>query len=114
MRFCGRIMRLDVDYKAHQFELAREIYEREAPKIVYWESERVIDMVMGYLVQWESDGLRTPELVEWLARFREDKKAAAKNYWKAVRDGIRAAFKDGPDAIPDSFTPGQQGKLPKA
>ncbi len=25
---------LDVDYKEHQFELAREIYEREAPKIV--------------------------------------------------------------------------------
>jgi glyceraldehyde-3-phosphate dehydrogenase (ferredoxin) len=102
---------MNVDYKAHQFQLAREIYEREAPKIVYWESERVIDLVMGYLVQWEADGLATPELVDWLARFRADKKAAAKAYWKAVRDGIRAAFKDGPELIPDSFTPGQQGKL---
>jgi glyceraldehyde-3-phosphate dehydrogenase (ferredoxin) len=99
---------MDVNYKAHQFELAREIYEREAPKIEYWESERVVDMVMGYLVQWESDGLRTPELVEWLNRFREDKQAAAKAYWKAVHNGIRSAFHDGPDAIPDSFTPGQQ------
>jgi glyceraldehyde-3-phosphate dehydrogenase (ferredoxin) len=102
---------LDVDYKAHQFQLSREIYEREAPKIVYWESERVLDMVMGYLVQWEADGLKTPELVDWLKRFRADKPAAAKAYWKAVRDGIRAAFKDGAGLIPDSFTPGQQGKL---
>jgi glyceraldehyde-3-phosphate dehydrogenase (ferredoxin) len=101
---------LEANYKAHQFGLAREIYEREAPKIVTWESERVADMVMGYLEQWESDGLRTPELMEWLGRFREDKKAAAKDYWTAVYNGIRSAFRDGPDAIPDSFTPGQQKK----
>jgi glyceraldehyde-3-phosphate dehydrogenase (ferredoxin) len=100
----------DVDYKAHQFELAREIYEREAPKIIYWESERVMDMIMGYLVQWESDGLRSPELLEWLARFHEDKQAAVKAYWRGIYNGIRSAFKDGPDAIPDSFTPGQQKK----
>jgi glyceraldehyde-3-phosphate dehydrogenase (ferredoxin) len=99
---------MDVNYKDHQFELAREIYEREAPKRGYWESERVVDMVMGYLVQWESDGLRTPELMEWLERFREDKYTAAKAYWKEIQAGIRSAFDAGPDAIPDSFTPGQQ------
>ncbi len=104
---------LKVDYKAHQFNLSKEIYEREAPKITYWESERVVDMVMGYLVQWEADGLSSPELVMWLARFREDKKTAAREYWQAVRTGIRAAFADGPQAIPDSFTPGQQAKLAK-
>ncbi|HSL42745.1 MAG TPA: aldehyde ferredoxin oxidoreductase C-terminal domain-containing protein [Anaerolineales bacterium] len=103
---------LDVNYKEHQFQLAREIYEREAPKIVFWESERVMDMVMGYLVQWESDGLRTPELMEWLSRFCEDKKAAVKEYWNAIYKGIRSAFNEGPDAIPDSFTPGQQKKQP--
>jgi glyceraldehyde-3-phosphate dehydrogenase (ferredoxin) len=101
---------LDANYKAHQFQLAREIYEREYPKIVYWESVRVIDMVMGYLVQWESDGLRTPDLLEWLRRFREDKFAAAKDYWNAMHSGIRSAFHAGADAIPDSFTPGQQKK----
>jgi glyceraldehyde-3-phosphate dehydrogenase (ferredoxin) len=99
---------MDVNYKAHQFQLAREIYEREAPKIDYWESERVVDMVMGYLIQWESDGLQTPELVDWLRRFRENKQAAAKDYWKAISMGIQSAFHDGPNAIPDSFTPGQQ------
>ncbi|HEX2990703.1 MAG TPA: aldehyde ferredoxin oxidoreductase N-terminal domain-containing protein [Anaerolineales bacterium] len=99
---------LDADYKAHQFQLAREIFEREAPKIGYWESERVIDMVLGYLQQWESDGLRTPELMDWLKRFHEDKHGAAKAYWQAVFDGIRSAFRAGPQAIPDSPTPGQQ------
>jgi len=104
---------LSVDYKAHQFNLSREIYEREAPKIIFWESERVMDMVMGYLVQWEADGLRDPELMRWLARFREDKKAAALEYWQAIRAGIKEAFAAGAGAIPDSFTPGQQGKLAK-
>jgi glyceraldehyde-3-phosphate dehydrogenase (ferredoxin) len=99
---------LDADYKAYQFQLAREIFEREAPKIGYWESERVIDMVMGYLQQWESDGLRTPELMDWLKRFHEDRHGAAKAYWQAVFDGIRSAFRAGPQAIPDSPTPGQQ------
>jgi len=102
---------LDVDYKAHQFKLSKEIYERETTKIIYWESERVIDMVMGYLVQWETDGLKTPELINWLARFREDKFAAAQEYWHAMRSGIKAGFAGGADAIPNNLTPGQQGKL---
>jgi len=104
---------LKVDYKAHQFLLAREIYEREAPKAVYWESERVIDLVMGFLEQWEADGLRTPELVDWLKRFREDKHTAAQAYWTELRDGIQNAFNAGPEMIPDNYSPGQQGKLAK-
>ena len=48
--------------------------------------------------------------MEWLERFREDKKVAVKAYWNAIYGGIHSAFKDGPDAIPDSFTPGQQKK----
>lgn len=101
----------DVDYKEHQFRLAREIYEREAPKIVFWESGRVMDMVMGYLVQWESDGLSSPELMEWLGRFRADRTTALREYWNAVRNGINSAFKDGAGAIPDVLTPGQQKRL---
>ncbi len=46
--------------------------------------------------------------MEWLGRFREDKHTAVKAYWNAVYNGIKSAFKDGPDAIPDNFTPGQQ------
>ncbi|RPH62860.1 MAG: aldehyde ferredoxin oxidoreductase [Chloroflexi bacterium] len=104
---------LKVNYKAHQFSLSRAIFEREAPKIVFWESERVIDLVMGFLELWEQIGLKDPELVAWLARFRENKPEAAKAFWEAIRAGTRAAFEAGPEAVPDNFTPGQQGKLPK-
>ena len=71
-------------------------------------------MVMGYLEQWESDGLARPP--NWSSGWHVSariKQSAAKAYWTAVREGIHAAFNDGADAIPDSFTPGQQGKLSK-
>jgi glyceraldehyde-3-phosphate dehydrogenase (ferredoxin) len=102
---------LQDDYKAHQYQLARQIFKRESPKAVYWESERVIDLMLGYLEQWERDGLKQPELLDWLARFRADKHAAARDYWDALRGGIQEAFAAGPQAIPDYPTPGQQGKL---
>ena len=97
---------MTVNYKPHQFQLACEIFEREAPEIAYWESERPIDMVVGCLEQWESDGLRPPELMDWLRRFREDKRAATKGYWNAIHDDIRSAFRDGADPIPGCLMPG--------
>lgn len=99
---------LKVDYKAHQYELARDIHHREGPKAAPWESERVIDLIFGYLEQWERDGLKDAALDEWLARFRSDKFAAAQAYWREVRRGIEAGFAAGAGAIPDQFTPGQQ------
>jgi hypothetical protein len=69
-----------------------------------------MDMVMGYLVQWESDGLRSPELMDWLGRFRDDKDTTVKAYWQAIYNGIKSAFMDGARAIPDVLTPGQQKK----
>jgi len=102
---------LDVDYKAHQFALARAIYEREAPKAVPWPSERVADLIMGFLEQWERDGLQDADHAAWLARFREDKLGAARDFWSEIRRGIDAAFAAGPEAIPDMLTPGQAGTL---
>ncbi len=64
---------------------------------------------MGFLEQWAADGLRDPDLLRWLERFRADKFAAARDYWQAVREGIHAAFQAGAGAIPDNFTPGQKG-----
>ena len=105
---------LDVDYKAHQFKVALGIYEREGGKAVPWTSARVADLVLGYLEQWESDGLQEPALHDWLARFREDKKAAARAYWDEIRRGMADAFAAGPDAIPDMATPGQMGTIKPA
>ena len=52
---------LEVDYKAHQFQLARAIHEREGFKSMPWESERVYDLILGFLEQWERHGLADPE-----------------------------------------------------
>lgn len=104
---------LKIDYKAHQFNLSKEIFVREGPKAVPWESERVIDLIFGYLEQWERDGLKNPALDEWLARFRADKFAAAKAYWREVRRGIEAAFAEGAAAIPAQLTPAQQANNKK-
>jgi len=99
---------LDLSYKDHQFELARAIFERESPKSLPWESERVIDLVAGFLEQWEQDGLASPELSHWLERFRADKHAAALAFWQEIRRGTAEAFAAGPGAVPDLYSPGQR------
>ncbi len=102
---------LDLDYKAHQFALAKAIYTRERAKAIPWEPERVADLILGYLEMWARDGLEDLDLQFWIARFKENKRKAARDYWDEIRRGIDAAFTDGPAAIPDYLTPGQSGKL---
>ena len=89
-----------VDYKAHQFELAKQIYELDGGAVVPWESERTVDAVWKYL---EDIGGAKPDadLAAWIERFRADKWAAARAYWDELRAGIAEAFAAGPDAIPD-------------
>jgi glyceraldehyde-3-phosphate dehydrogenase (ferredoxin) len=102
---------LKVNYKEHQFELARAIHEAESPKSVFWESERVIDLLVTFLELWSNAGMQDPELADWLERFHTDKKMAARDWWKAVKKGIDETFDAGAEAIPDALTPGQSNKL---
>jgi glyceraldehyde-3-phosphate dehydrogenase (ferredoxin) len=99
---------LDVDYKAHQFALAKAIYDREQPKSQPWDGERTVDLLYRFLQQWKAHGLVSPELESWLARFEADKFAAARAYWDELRRGIAEAFAAGPAAIPDQLSPGQK------
>lgn len=103
---------LRVNYKEHQFKLARHIFGTEQDKSVFWESERVADLVFTFLEQWERFGLQDPALQEWLTRFRENKMETARDWWMEVRRGIEAAFEDGADAIPDLLTPNQAKNHP--
>ena len=61
--------RFPVTYKAHQFELAKQIYELDGGVVVPWESERTVDAVWKYL---EDIGGAKPdaELAAWIERFR--------------------------------------------
>lgn len=102
---------LKIDYKEHQFNLAFSIHEAESPKSVFWESERVADLLLTFLEQWSRFGLKDERLDLWLNRFHEDKMAAAKDWWKEVLRGIYEAFAAGAKSIPDALTPGQSNKL---
>ena len=68
------------------------------------------DLIFSGLEQWERYGLKDPILLDWLARFREDRSAAALAWWKEVLRGIQDAFIDGADKIADVLTPGQVKK----
>jgi glyceraldehyde-3-phosphate dehydrogenase (ferredoxin) len=98
---------LKIDFKKHQFELARHIHESESEKSAPWESERVEDLLFTFLEQWERYGLKDDCLTQWLEKFRADKKAAALAWWYEVKRGIDDAFLDGSEKIPDMLTPAQ-------
>jgi glyceraldehyde-3-phosphate dehydrogenase (ferredoxin) len=102
---------LNVDYKAHQFNLARSIYEREHAKSIPWQSERIADLVFGHFEYWERLGLKNEELDKWLIRFRENKKEAALAYWQEIQRGTEDAFSAGAEAIPEVYSDGQKKKI---
>ena len=83
---------LNVDFKARQFELAKAIYAREGSKSQPWASERIAEMLLGFLQHWRDNGLRDPELDDWLERFQVDKKAAMQQFWQAIYRGQKKAF----------------------
>lgn len=101
-----------VDYKAHQFELAQQVYALDGDAVAPWEGERTVDLIGAYLEETGRDSdYRDPELCAWVERFRADKWAAARAYWDELRAGIAAAFAAGPGAIPDQKAPGPAAKM---
>jgi glyceraldehyde-3-phosphate dehydrogenase (ferredoxin) len=86
---------LNFDYWRDNFNLAKAIHEHQSAQSIFWESERVVDIVHGFLEKWERDGLREPELLDWIARFRADKWKAARDFWQAMYDGMAEAFAEG-------------------
>jgi glyceraldehyde-3-phosphate dehydrogenase (ferredoxin) len=100
-----------VDYKAHQFELARQIYEHDGEGVVPWESARAIDVIWQYLEKWDRFGLDDENLHKWVMRFRDNKWTAAQAYWEEMRAGITEAFQAGAEAIPEIVSPYQAAKM---
>lgn len=102
---------LDVNYEAHQFALAEQIYRQEGESSGFWESERVVDIIHQYLERWGEIGLEDPDLHYWISRFRQDKWAAARAYWDEIAAGIREAFAAGVEAVPQQLSPQQAAAL---
>jgi len=92
---------LTLDYKTHQFDLVKAICQQEIEGVTFWESERTVDIIQGYLEGWEQLDLKEPALHQWLGRFRADKWAAARDYWEEIRAGILEALEAGPGSLPD-------------
>ena len=100
-----------IDYKAHQFELAKHIFNAEGGQVKFWESERTVDVIWQYLEMWEKHGLAEESLHDWVKRFREDKWTAARSYWEEIRAGITDAFTAGAAEITDQVAPYQAARL---
>ncbi len=83
---------LNLQYWNDQFQLAKSIHDHLSPRSMFWESERIVDMIRGFLEKWERDGLQEPELLEWIGKFRADKWAAAKAFWEEMYAGMSEAF----------------------
>ena len=86
---------LDFDFWQTNFQLAKEIHLHQSVQSVPWESERVIDIILGYLEKWQRIGLNHPALGELVERFHQDKHKAAREYWQAMFDGMQDDFSQG-------------------
>jgi glyceraldehyde-3-phosphate dehydrogenase (ferredoxin) len=102
---------LKIDFVAHQFQLAKDIFDHDGPTVVYWESDRVIDMIEEFLGDWQERGIRDPDLLTWLDRFKTDKHAAGWEFWNEIRAGIAEAFAAGPEAIPEISAPFKAARI---
>jgi len=96
---------LKLDYKTHQFLLCKDIFDHDGTSVVFWEGERIMDMVWRFLEDWKERGLQDPDLDIWITQFRADKAKAARAFWEELRAGIAEAFEQGPGAIPEIVAP---------
>ncbi|MDI7267929.1 MAG: aldehyde ferredoxin oxidoreductase N-terminal domain-containing protein [Myxococcota bacterium] len=80
----------DVDMQAHHRDLARRINARNPS--AFWESRRVAALVHAFLRRKTEEGVKRPELAEWLGRFDADQWEAGRDFWYEVRKGVDEAL----------------------
>ncbi|MBD3209167.1 aldehyde ferredoxin oxidoreductase [Candidatus Woesearchaeota archaeon] len=77
----------NIDYKQHHERLAKRINKKN--DAVFWETEKIIDLIHGYLKRQVT---KHPEAQNWVDKFNNDKWAAAHAYWEAIKQGQEEAF----------------------
>ncbi len=97
---------LNVDFRRHHFELAREINEHEKGKSVPWETERMGELFFNYLEACEEDGTEEPGVFRW--HHHEDKLLTAQAFWQAIKDAQQLTFNGPVELIPEALTPTAQ------
>ncbi|MBN2052388.1 aldehyde ferredoxin oxidoreductase [Candidatus Woesearchaeota archaeon] len=84
--------KLRINFFEHHKKLAQLINLDN--KSAFWESERVIDIIIGFLKKTLAEVPECADAKEWLPRFEKDKWKAAKEYWEEILRGINDAMKD--------------------
>ena len=86
---------LDINFWWTNFDLAKSIHLFQSDLSTFWESERVVDIIAGYLRKWQENGLKDPEMEKWITAFNADKWAAARAFWNDMFRGMVDAFNNG-------------------
>ena len=62
---------------------------------VYWESERNIDFVQHFIQRkYDVEGIRDPEMIQWLDAFKRDRCEAALSFWYEIHKGIHESLRE--------------------
>jgi glyceraldehyde-3-phosphate dehydrogenase (ferredoxin) len=77
---------LSLDFERHHRRLAKRLHQHGQP--VYWESERIEQLIHGYLRDLAEELTDDAALTEWLRRFDADRHLASRAYWDELRLGI--------------------------
>jgi len=83
---------VESDLIAHHQRLARRLHARN--RGVFYESGRVVELLHGFLRRKAAEGEERPELGEWLGRFDQDPREAARDFWFEVRKGVDEALEE--------------------
>ena len=84
--------KINVDFYKHHKKLAQQI--NQGNKSVFWESERVVDIVKEFFRVKLNENPKDKEAKKWLDKFEKDKWKAAKECWEELRRGINDGLKD--------------------
>jgi glyceraldehyde-3-phosphate dehydrogenase (ferredoxin) len=81
----------NIDYYSHHKKLVQKINLNNQP--IFWETERVIDIIKIYLEKVLVGEPNNKELQDLINKFNKDKVSTAKEYWQQVLDGQNEALK---------------------
>ncbi|MFH1506268.1 MAG: aldehyde ferredoxin oxidoreductase C-terminal domain-containing protein, partial [archaeon] len=81
---------VDIDYYEHHLALCKKIYKTNQP--VFWESERVVDIIFNYLLKKQLENSDNDEIHSWVGKFKEDKWKAAREYWEEIKKGVESVL----------------------
>jgi len=77
---------VNISFYEHHKKIAKLIDEDN--ESVFWESERVIDIIKTYLEKMYAENPDDNELKQWVDRFNSNKVEAAREFWNSILEGV--------------------------